>query len=80
MDVAIWNSCDQCSGTQLRNIEIDGSRPTLGWMGNGAGLIEMGGNARYQVVDNCHVHDPRGWSALHVIGQYTALPSIQAPC
>ena len=61
-------NCDQCVGTSIRNIEIDGSRPSLGWLPGGSCLVEMGGNAYYQTVDNANIHDPRGWCALHVIG------------
>lgn len=28
-------------------------------MGNGLGLVEMGGNAPDQVVDHCHLFEPR---------------------
>jgi len=66
-DVAIWMNCDQCIGTSIRNIQVDGSRPSLGWIAGGSGLIEIGGNAYYQTVDNCNIQHPRGWSALHVI-------------
>ena len=63
-------NCDQCIGTSIRNIQVDGSRPSLGWIAGGSGLIEIGGNAYYQTVDNCNIQHPRGWSALHVIGAH----------
>jgi parallel beta-helix repeat protein len=55
------------SGIRIESIEVDGARPALGRINNGAGLIEIGGNATGQVVKNIHAHDPRGWSALHLI-------------
>lgn len=66
-DVAIWMNCDQCIGTSIRNIEIDGARPALGWIGGGSCLVELGGNAYYQTVTRSNIHDPRGWCAVHVI-------------
>jgi hypothetical protein len=63
-------ACDACSGVAVKNIQINGNRPGLGWMGNGQALVEMGGNAADQIIDNCHVYEPRGWSALHGIEGY----------
>ena len=52
---AIYIACDKCSGGALRNIQIDGARPALGRLGNGLGIIEMGGNAPGQIVDSWYV-------------------------
>lgn len=71
-------NCDQCIGTSIRNIEIDGARPSLGWISGGSCIVELGGNAYYQTVDKSYVHDPRGWCAVHVIGE-RGLPSMAVP-
>ena len=54
------------SGIDIESIEVDGNRPALGRVQDGAGLIEIGGNATGQTVKNIWSHDPRGWSALHL--------------
>ncbi|KAM0752391.1 hypothetical protein T439DRAFT_324472 [Meredithblackwellia eburnea MCA 4105] len=66
---AIYAACDLCSYIKIRNIQVDGNRPNLGYMASppGVALIEMGGNTIGQMVDNSHIFEPRGWSALHVI-------------
>ena len=67
------------SGIRIESIEVDGARPALGRVNNGAGLIEIGGNATGQVVQNIWSHDPRGWSALHLIegGVTNGVPACQ---
>ena len=57
----------QQSGIDIESVEVDGGRPALGRLAQGAALIEIGGNATDQTVKNIWSHDPRGWSALHVI-------------
>ena len=73
-DTIIYGNCDECSGVRLLNIEVDGSRPSLGWMSNGAALVELGGTISGQLVDSCHFHDPRGWSCFHLIGECLCTP------
>ncbi|WP_374568050.1 right-handed parallel beta-helix repeat-containing protein [Ideonella sp.] len=67
------------SGIHIESIEVDGARPALGRINNGAGLIEIGGSAIGQVVKNIWAHDPRGWSALHLIegGVTNGVPACQ---
>jgi parallel beta-helix repeat protein len=54
------------SGVTVENIQVDGSRPALGALTGGA-LLEMGGNASGQVVQDITAHDTRSWSDLHII-------------
>ena len=54
------------SGVTVENIQVDGSRPALGALTGGA-LLEMGGNASGQIVQNITAHDTRSWSDLHII-------------
>lgn len=67
------------SGIRIESIEVDGARPALGRIPNGSGLIEIGGAVTGQVVKNIHAHDPRGWSALHLIegGVTDGVPACQ---
>lgn len=67
------------SGIHIESIEVDGARPSLGRIPNGSGLIEIGGAATGQVVKNIRAHDPRGWSALHLIegGVTNGVPACQ---
>ncbi|BGP15430.1 hypothetical protein JCM10213_005069 [Rhodosporidiobolus nylandii] len=67
---AIYGACDACSGVSVQNIQVAGSRDTLGRIFDGIGLLEMGGNTVGQKVTNCHIYEPRGWSALHAIEGY----------
>ena len=53
-------------GIQIKNIEVDGDRPALGRLANGNALIEIGGVSTGNLVQQIFVHDPRGWSALHI--------------
>jgi hypothetical protein len=52
-------------GVSLTNVEIDGSRPTLNYLKGGDALVTLTGlNIE---VGFCSIHDPRGWSTLHLI-------------
>lgn len=46
---AIFGNCNTCGGVSLRNIQVEGSRETLGFVPNGASLIELGGITGGQV-------------------------------
>ncbi|OKI40586.1 hypothetical protein A6A27_39640 [Micromonospora sp. CB01531] len=60
------------NGLTVQNIQIDGQRPQLGLVPDEAeALMEMGGASTGQVIQNVYAHDPRGWSALHLIGATT---------
>ena len=50
----------------IRAIAVDGARPALGPIPQGAALIEIGGDVSGIRVDAVHAQDPRGWSSLHV--------------
>ncbi|KAL8290016.1 hypothetical protein RQP46_002955 [Phenoliferia psychrophenolica] len=65
--MAIYGGCGDCSFIAVRNIQVNGQRPALGYLGNGVGLLEMGGTVNGQIIDNCHIYEPRGWTALHGI-------------
>ncbi|GAA5906473.1 hypothetical protein JCM6882_004445 [Rhodosporidiobolus microsporus] len=67
---AIYAACDACSNVSVQNIQVAGSRDTLGRIFDGIGLLEMGGNTVGQTVKNCKIWEPRGWSALHAIEGY----------
>ncbi|SCV68105.1 BQ2448_226 [Microbotryum intermedium] len=54
-------------GCAISNIQIDGSRPALGWISAGQALIEMGGTNMGHVISNIRAFEPRGWSVLHLI-------------
>lgn len=64
---AVTTTCGACDFSSIRNIQVNGQRPSLGYMSTGAALIEVGGSNNGQVVDNVHTYEPRGWSALHII-------------
>jgi hypothetical protein len=49
----------------LRNVMVDGSRPTFGHR-NGEALIRAGGSVAGQVVRNVKAFEPRTWSILHL--------------
>ncbi|KAM0748727.1 hypothetical protein T439DRAFT_335932 [Meredithblackwellia eburnea MCA 4105] len=66
---AIYGPCDLCSNIALRNIAVNGQRDVLGYNA-GIGLIELGGNTNGQIVDGCHIYEPRGWTCLHGIEGY----------
>ena len=61
----IIGNCRQCSGVELRNIQVNGSRPVLGVM-SGSANIEIGGPNSNQLVAHVHSYQPRGWSCLHI--------------
>ncbi|GAA5892311.1 hypothetical protein JCM5296_003232 [Sporobolomyces johnsonii] len=67
---AIYGACDACQNIVVQNIQVDGSRPALGYVTGGPALLELGGNTVGQTVQNCHIYEPRGWSALHGIEGY----------
>ncbi|HEX7153974.1 MAG TPA: hypothetical protein VF618_20965 [Thermoanaerobaculia bacterium] len=55
------------SGVAIRNVILDGARPTYGYVRPAAeALIKLGGNASGQTVDSIEAFEPRGWTALHV--------------
>jgi len=64
---AITTTCGNCDFSSIRNVQVNGQRPELGYMSTGAALIEVGGSNNGQVVDQVHTYEPRGWSALHII-------------
>jgi hypothetical protein len=53
------------SGIVIRNLSIDGARPKLG-PHQGDALIEIGGNASDQIVQDVDARDTRSWSTLHL--------------
>lgn len=59
------NGVDQ-RGAVLRNVQVDGNRPVLGYL-KGESLIEMGGAGTDQTVREIVSREPRSWSALHFI-------------
>ncbi|WWC62592.1 uncharacterized protein I303_105189 [Kwoniella dejecticola CBS 10117] len=61
---AIRADCQQCSHATIKSLIIDGNRPQLLRIPKGDALIEIG-NAEYQLVKDCKLYEPRGWSALH---------------
>lgn len=55
------------SNIQIRNVIIDGSRPTYGYVRpNPEGLIRIGGNASGQKVQHVEAYEPRGWTAIAI--------------
>ncbi len=51
-------------GVSLAYVEIDGSRPTLSWLEGGDALVSLTGIG--VTVSYSFLHDPRGWSTLHL--------------
>lgn len=64
---AITTTCGACDFSSIRNVQVNGARPALGYLATGAALLEVGGSNNGQVVDQVHTYEPRGWSALHII-------------
>ncbi|KAI0307063.1 hypothetical protein B0F90DRAFT_1684773 [Multifurca ochricompacta] len=62
---AVDGTCGNCSGTKLRNIQINGTRARAPPTSGGAN-IEMGGPNSNQLIEYVHSYDPRSWSCLHV--------------
>ncbi|KAI5478380.1 hypothetical protein MNV49_005129 [Pseudohyphozyma bogoriensis] len=62
---AIYGICTGCNNITVRSIQVNGNRPALGFVSGGNALLEMGGNSAGQVVRDCHLYEPRGWSCLH---------------
>ncbi|HKO54575.1 MAG TPA: hypothetical protein VJ276_01785 [Thermoanaerobaculia bacterium] len=55
------------SNIQIRNVIIDGARPTYGYVRpNAEGLIRIGGNASGQKVQYVEAYEPRGWTAMAI--------------
>jgi parallel beta-helix repeat protein len=54
------------SGITVENIQVNGNRPALGQLSGGEALIEIGGNASGQTVQNVNAYETRGWSTLHI--------------
>lgn len=61
---AIKADCAQCSGGQIRSLQVDGNRPMLLRVPKGGALLELG-NSERQTVRDCRLWEPRGWSCLH---------------
>jgi parallel beta-helix repeat protein len=51
----------------IRNIQVSGDRPRLGFVNGGGALMEMGGNAIGQTIEHVYAHNTRSWSSLHLI-------------
>lgn len=64
---AIYATCTGCDNLLIESIQIDGSRDTMGY-NSGIALVEMGGSNIGQTIRNSKVWEPRGWSAVHIIG------------
>lgn len=65
---AVQGDCRRCARVAVRNLIINGSRRTFGRVrdpNNSPGLIVLGG-AVGQTVRECHISDPRGFTAIHV--------------
>ena len=54
------------SHVTIRNIQINGERPRLGFVVDGGALMEMGGDAVGQTIEHVYAHDTRSWSSLHM--------------
>ncbi|BGP24006.1 hypothetical protein Rt10032_c05g2284 [Rhodotorula toruloides] len=63
---AIWSQCAGCDNVSVQNVQVYGARDTMGY-NSGIALLEMGGSNSGQTIQNCHIWEPRGWSALHGI-------------
>lgn len=67
------------SGITVENIQINGNRVSLGQVVRSGGslgeaLIEIGGNATGQTVQDVNAYETRGWSTLHIF-QGTVVPA-----
>ena len=55
------------SQAQLRNVIVDGGRPTFGYQRNfPQALVDFGGDASDQVVSWVEAYEPRGWSTVYM--------------
>jgi parallel beta-helix repeat protein len=55
------------SGITVENIQVNGNKPALGRIAGGSSaLIEIGGNATGQTVQNVYAYETRGWSTIHI--------------
>lgn len=69
---AIFGACQGCDNVVVESVQVAGQRDVLGF-NNGPALLELGGDNVGQTVKNCKLWEPRGWSALHGIGERTVL-------
>ena len=67
---AIFGACQGCDNVVVESVQVAGQRDVLGF-NNGPALLELGGDNVGQTVKNCKLWEPRGWSALHGIGERT---------
>lgn len=54
------------SGITVENIQINGNRLAQGRLTGGEALMEIGGNATGQTVQDVNAFETRGWSTLHI--------------
>lgn len=54
------------SGVAVRSIQVDGGRTTYGWVSPEPPLIELGGKATSQLVEDVKAWDPRSGTVLKV--------------
>lgn len=64
------------NGIRIKNIQLDGNRPIVGYQPGGGATIEIGGGVTGHIVSHVASRNPRAWSCLHVIGSGDA----NAPC
>jgi parallel beta-helix repeat protein len=67
-ETAVQGDCRRCKGVKIRNLIIDGYRPKLGRSKPtelAGPLVVLGGNEG-QVVQDCILRNPRGFTAIHV--------------
>ena len=69
---AIFGACQGCDNVVVESVQVAGQRDVLGF-NNGPALLELGGDNVGQTVKNCKLWEPRGWSALHGIGERSVL-------
>ena len=65
---AIQGDCRRCAHVAIKSLVIDGNRKGLGRIpedGVSTGLVILGGTDG-QVVQNCWMKEPRGFTALHI--------------
>ena len=65
---AAQGDCRRCARVAIKSLIIDGNRAKLGRIIDvdlATGLIVLGGNEG-QVITNCWVKDPRGFTAIHI--------------
>ncbi|GAA6061226.1 hypothetical protein JCM10212_002685 [Sporobolomyces blumeae] len=62
---AIYGAYPGADNVILRNVQVNGNRPSLGIIWGGLGLLEFGGNTVGQVIQNVRAYEPRGWTSFH---------------